>query len=120
MMELTVKRVNLVFFMLLMEQTVKENLEHPESLEMMELTVKRVNLVFFMLLMEQTVKENPVILELQVSQEAKDQRVNEEMMDPRVTRVNLDPLGSLEPPELKEGQGSKGERGDDGPQGDTD
>merc|ERR550537_1451676 len=68
----------------------------------MELTVKRVNLVFFMLLMEQTVKENPVMLELQVSQEAKDQRVNEEMMDPRVTRVNLDPLGSLEPPELKE------------------
>ena len=42
------------------------------------------------------------MLELQVSQEAKDQRVNEEMMDPRVTRVNLDLLGSLEPPELKE------------------
>ena len=51
---------------------------------------------------EQTVKENPVMLELQVSQEAKDQRVNEEMMDPRVTRVNLDLLGSLEPLELRE------------------
>ena len=51
---------------------------------------------------EQTVRENLVMLELQVSQEAKEQRVNEEMMDPRVTRVNLDLLGSLEPLELRE------------------